>query len=55
MNPADYPAPGKWKRIIGEAKIPAGRKYVSFAVEFHDPKPEGFLLIRAPELSLREK
>ena len=49
------PEPGKWTRLIGKASIPEGRKNVSFAVEIRNPKPEGFVLIRNPEMSLREE
>ena len=55
MKPAEYPKPGEWGRIIGEVKIPAGRKYVGFAVEVRDPKAEGFILIRDPQMTLREE
>ena len=55
MKPAEYPEPGKWGRIIGEARIPEGRTHVDFAVQIGDPKAEGSVLIRHPELSLREE
>ena len=55
MKPAEYPESGKWGRIIGEVKIPDGRKYVGIAVEIRDAKAEGFLLIRDPQLTLREE
>ena len=55
MQAAEYPEPGKWARIIREFKIPEGKKAVGIAVEIRDAKPEGFLLIRNPELSLRDE
>ena len=55
MRHADYPEQGKWGKIIGEIKIPEGRKSLGFNVYFRDPKPDGFLLIRNPEMSLREE
>ena len=55
MKPAEYPKSGEWGRIIGEAKIPEGRKNLGFAVQINDPKPEGSVLIRNPELTLREE
>ena len=55
MKSAEYPKPGEWGRIIGEVKIPAGRKHVGFAVEVRDSKAEGYILIRNPQMTLREE
>ena len=46
--------PGEWSRLVGEAKIPAD-KTVTFAVEIRDPKAEGYILIRDPQMTLREE
>ena len=55
MKPADYPKDGEWGRIIGEARIPEGRKSLGFAVQINDPNPEGSVLIRDPMLILKEE
>ena len=55
IKPAEYPKEGEWGRIIGEAKIPEGRKNLGFAVQINDPNPEGSVLIRNPMMSLREE
>ena len=55
IKPAEYPKEGEWGRIIGEAKIPEGRKNLGFAVQINDPNPEGSVLIRNPMMNLQEE
>ena len=55
MKAAEFLDPGKWVKINREFKIPEGKKSVGIAVEIRDAEPEGFLLIRNPELRLRDE
>ena len=55
LSPRNYPKPGQWGKIAGEVKIPGGKRSVTFAVEVRDPEAGGHILIRNPEMKLREE
>ena len=55
LSPRNYPKPGQWGKIVGEVKIPDGKRSVTFAVEVRDPDAGGHILIRDPQMTLREE
>ena len=55
LSPRNYPKPGQWGKIVGEVKIPDGKRSVTFAVEIRDPDAGGHILIRNPEMKLRDE
>lgn len=55
LSARNYPKPGQWGKIVGEVKIPDGKRSVTFAVEIRDPDAGGHILIRNPEMKLRDE
>ena len=55
LKHAQYPAPGKWIRLVGETEIPAGVKQLSFCVEIRASEAGGNVLVKSPFLQWKEE
>lgn len=55
LKHTQYPAPGKWIRLVGEAEIPAGIQRVFFCVEIRAEEAGGNVLVKSPFLQWKEE